>query len=105
MRILNIHPSLLPAYPGLDAQKQALDWGAKVTGCTVHFVDEELDHGPIIVQRAVPVLDTDEEETLAHRILEQEHRIYPEALRLVCEERVRIEGRRTRILPPLNRTV
>ncbi|GAB4239028.1 MAG: phosphoribosylglycinamide formyltransferase [Acidobacteriota bacterium] len=94
MRILNIHPSLLPAFPGLHAQRQALEWGVKVTGCTVHFVDEELDHGPIIVQRAVPVLDDDTEETLAARILEQEHQAYPEALRIVCEERFRIVGRR-----------
>lgn len=99
MRILNIHPSLLPSFPGLDAQSQALEWGAKVSGCTVHFVDEELDHGPIIVQRAVPVKEEDDEETLAHRILEQEHQAYPEALRLVCEDRVQIEGRKTTILP------
>jgi phosphoribosylglycinamide formyltransferase-1 len=98
-QILNIHPSLLPAFPGLEGQKQALEWGAKVTGCTVHFVDEALDHGPIIVQRSVPVEDEDDEETLSHRILEQEHKMYPEALRLVCEDRVQIEGRRTRILP------
>lgn len=94
MRILNIHPSLLPAFPGLHAQRQALEWGVKVSGCTVHFVDEELDHGPIIVQRAVPVLDDDTEETLAARILEQEHQAYPEALRIVCEGRYRIVGRR-----------
>jgi len=96
-QILNIHPSLLPAFPGLHSQKQALEWGAKVSGCTVHFVDEKLDHGPIIVQRSVPVLDQDTEETLSARILEQEHQIYPEALKLVCEEKVRVEQRRVRI--------
>ena len=96
-QILNIHPSLLPAFPGLHSQKQALEWGAKVSGCTVHFVDEKLDHGPIIVQRSVPVLDQDTEETLSARILEQEHQIYPEALKLVCEERVRVEQRRVLI--------
>jgi phosphoribosylglycinamide formyltransferase-1 len=93
-QILNIHPSLLPAFPGLHSQKQALEWGAKVSGCTVHFVDEKLDHGPIIVQRSVPVLDQDTEESLSARILEQEHQIYPEALKLVCEEKVRVEQRR-----------
>jgi phosphoribosylglycinamide formyltransferase-1 len=100
MRILNIHPSLLPSFPGLGAQKQALEWGQKVSGCTVHFVDEELDHGPIIVQRAVTVEEDDDEDALAQRILKQEHQAYPEALKLVCEDRVLIEGRRTRILPP-----
>ncbi len=94
---LNIHPSLLPAFPGLHSQKQALEWGAKVSGCTVHFVDEKLDHGPIIAQRSVPVLDQDTEETLSSRILEQEHQIYPEALKLVCEEKVRVEQRRVLI--------
>lgn len=93
-QILNIHPSLLPAFPGLHSQQQALEWGSKVSGCTVHFVDEKLDHGPIIVQRSVPVLDEDTEETLSARILEQEHQIYPEALKLVCEEKVRVEERR-----------
>lgn len=94
-RILNIHPSLLPAFPGLHAQRQALEWGVKVTGCTVHFVDEELDHGPIILQRAVPVLEDDTEKTLSARILQHEHEIYSQALKLVCEERIRIEDRRT----------
>jgi phosphoribosylglycinamide formyltransferase-1 len=94
MRILNIHPSLLPAFPGLDAQKQALDHGVKISGCTVHFVDEHLDAGPIILQAAVPVLDHDTEEALAARILEQEHRIYSEAIRIVLSGRWRIEGRR-----------
>ncbi|HTV66008.1 MAG TPA: phosphoribosylglycinamide formyltransferase [Bryocella sp.] len=93
-RILNIHPSLLPAFPGLDAQKQAFDYGAKISGCTVHFVDENLDHGSIIVQRAVPVLDGDDEHTLATRILEQEHIAYSEAIRIVLEGNYRIEGRR-----------
>ena len=83
MRILNIHPSLLPAFPGLDAQRQALAHGVKVSGCTVHFVDETLDAGPIIAQRAVPVMEDDTVETLSARILEQEHRIYPEAVALV----------------------
>jgi len=93
-RILNIHPSLLPSFPGLDAQKQVFDWGAKVAGCTVHFVDDSLDGGPIIVQRCVPVLGNDTTETLAERILEQEHKAYPEAVRLWCEGRLQIAGRR-----------
>jgi phosphoribosylglycinamide formyltransferase 1 len=93
-RILNIHPSLLPAFPGLDAQKQALDRGVKITGCTVHFVDEGLDSGPIILQAAVPVEDSDTVDTLSARILAEEHRIYTEALRLVLCERWRIDGRR-----------
>jgi len=83
-RILNIHPSLLPAFPGLDAQRQALEAGVKVSGCTVHLVDETLDHGPILLQSAVPVLPGDTVETLSARILEQEHRIYPEALALIA---------------------
>ena len=82
-RILNIHPSLLPAFPGLNAQRQALDHGAKVSGCTVHFVDESLDGGPIIAQRAVPIAEGDTVETLSARILEQEHQLYPEAVRLI----------------------
>lgn len=93
-RILNIHPSLLPAFPGLDAQKQAFDYGVKVSGCTVHFVDEHLDHGAIIVQRTVPVLDTDDDHTLAARILEQEHQAYTEAVRIVLEGNYEIVGRR-----------
>ncbi|RMG43826.1 MAG: phosphoribosylglycinamide formyltransferase [Acidobacteria bacterium] len=93
-RLLNIHPSLLPAFPGLHAQRQALEHGVRIAGCTVHFVDAEVDHGPIVVQAAVPVLPGDDEETLAARILEQEHRCYPLALKLLCEERLRIEGRR-----------
>jgi len=94
MRIVNIHPSLLPAFPGLDAQKQALDHGVKISGCTVHFVDEQLDAGPIILQAAVPVLDDDTEASLAARILEEEHRIYSEAICIILSERWRIEGRR-----------
>lgn len=93
-RILNIHPSLLPAFPGLEAQEQAFAYGVKVSGCTVHFVDEELDHGPIIVQRAIPVLDTDSEQTLAARILEQEHIAYTEAINLVLDGKYEIVGRR-----------
>jgi len=96
-RILNIHPSLLPAFPGLEAQRQALDYGVKFSGCTVHFVDENLDAGPIIVQAIVPVEPGDTEETLAARILKEEHRIYTEAVRLVLSGKYRIEGRR--VLP------
>jgi phosphoribosylglycinamide formyltransferase-1 len=94
LRALNIHPSLLPAFPGLDAQKQALEQGAKISGCTVHFVDERLDAGPIILQAAVPVLDHDTEETLAARILEEEHRIYSEAIAIIVSGRWRMQGRR-----------
>ena len=93
-RILNIHPSLLPAFPGLDAQHQAFDYGVKVSGCTVHFVDEQLDNGPIIRQAAVPVLPDDTADTLSARILEQEHRVYSEAIRIVLSGQYRIEGRR-----------
>jgi phosphoribosylglycinamide formyltransferase-1 len=93
-RILNIHPSLLPAFPGLDAQHQALAHGVKITGCTVHFVDEDLDAGPIVIQAAVPVLDDDTEETLSARILKQEHRIYAEAIGIVIAGKYRVEGRR-----------
>ena len=93
-RILNIHPSLLPAFPGLDAQHQALEHGVKITGCTVHFVDEHLDAGPIILQAAVPVMDRDSVETLSARILEEEHRIYSEAIRIVLSGNWSIEGRR-----------
>jgi phosphoribosylglycinamide formyltransferase-1 len=98
-RVLNVHPALLPAFPGLDAQKQALEHGAKVSGCTVHFVDEQCDHGPIVLQAAVAVLESDTVESLSARILEQEHRIYPEAVRLYCQNRLRVEGRRVRIAP------
>ena len=93
-QILNIHPSLLPAFPGLEAQEQASAYGVKVTGCTVHFVDEELDHGPIIVQKAVNVLDTDDEHTLAARILEQEHVAYSEAINIVLSGKFEVVGRR-----------
>jgi phosphoribosylglycinamide formyltransferase-1 len=93
-RILNIHPSLLPAFPGLDAQKQAFEYGVKVSGCTVHFVDENLDHGAIVVQKIVPVRDTDDEHTLAARILEQEHIAYSEGIRIVLDGNYKIEGRR-----------
>jgi len=92
--ILNIHPSLLPSFPGLEAQEQAFAYGVKVTGCTVHFVDEELDHGAIIVQKTVPVLDTDDEHTLAARILEQEHLAYSEAINIVLQGKHEIVGRR-----------
>lgn len=93
-RILNIHPSLLPAFPGLEAQEQAFAYGVKVSGCTVHFVDEELDHGAIIVQRTVQVLDDDDEHTLASRILEQEHIAYTEAINLVLSGKFEVKGRR-----------
>jgi phosphoribosylglycinamide formyltransferase-1 len=93
-RILNVHPALLPAFPGLHAQRQAIQHGVKVAGATVHFVDDGVDTGPIVLQSAVPVLDDDTEETLAARILVEEHRLYPEAIRLYAEGRLRIEGRR-----------
>ena len=93
-RVLNIHPSLLPAFPGLEAQEQAFAYGVKVSGCTVHFVDEELDHGPIIVQKTVPVLDSDDEHALSARILEQEHIAYSEAIKIVLEGGYEIAGRR-----------
>jgi phosphoribosylglycinamide formyltransferase-1 len=93
-RILNIHPSLLPAFPGLEAQSQALDYGSKVVGCTVHFVDEQLDHGVIVLQRTVPVLDEDDSHTLSERILHEEHIAYPEAILRVLSGEYRIEGRR-----------
>jgi phosphoribosylglycinamide formyltransferase-1 len=93
-KILNIHPSLLPAFPGLEAQRQAFAYGVRVSGCTVHVVDEELDHGAIIVQKTVPVLDSDDEHTLAARILEQEHIAYSEAIRIVLEGKFEIAGRR-----------
>ena len=98
-RILNIHPSLLPAFPGLEAQKQAFDYGVKVSGCTVHLVDEHLDHGPIIVQRTVPVLDNDDEHTLAERILEQEHIAYTEAIRIVLSGSIIVRDRRVLVDP------
>ena len=96
-RMMNIHPSLLPAFPGLDAQKQTLEWGAKVAGCTVHFVTEGVDEGPIILQAAVPVMEGDSPETLAARILLEEHVIYPRAVQLYADGRLLVEGRRVRI--------
>jgi len=96
-RILNIHPSLLPAFPGLEAQEQAFAYGVKVSGCTVHFVDEELDHGAIIVQKTVPVLDGDDEHTLGTRILEQEHLVYTEAINIVLRGEFEVVGRRLRL--------
>lgn len=93
-RILNIHPSLLPSFPGLESQRQALEYGVKFAGCTVHFVDENLDAGPIILQSVVPVLDSDTENTLSDKILREEHRIYSEAVKIVLEGRFKIEGRR-----------
>ena len=98
-RILNIHPSLLPAFPGLEAQEQAFAYGVKVSGCTVHFVDEELDHGAIIVQKTVFVLDSDDERTLAARILEQEHIAYTEAINIVLKGNIEIVGRRLKNAP------
>ena len=97
-RVLNIHPSLLPAFPGLDSQRQSIEQGVKVSGCTVHLVDEQLDHGPIIMQRAVEVFDDDTVESLSARILEQEHQLYPEAVGRVLSDRFRIEGCRTYLI-------
>ena len=93
-RLVNIHPSLLPSFPGLESQKQALDYGVKFAGCTVHFVDENLDAGPIILQSAVPVLDSDDEHTLSARILKEEHRIYTQAVKIILEGNYKIAGRR-----------
>jgi phosphoribosylglycinamide formyltransferase-1 len=98
MRILNIHPALLPSFPGLHAQRQAVDYGVKVSGCTVHFVDDGVDSGPVILQRTVPMMEGDTEETLSARILEQEHQAYPEAVRLFAQGRLKVEGRRVRVL-------
>lgn len=97
-RLLNIHPALLPAFPGLHVQRKALEHGVRFSGCTVHLVDEEVDHGPILLQAVVPVWPGDDEERLSERILKYEHRLYPEALRLVCEEKYVVEGRRVRLL-------
>jgi phosphoribosylglycinamide formyltransferase-1 len=97
--MVNIHPSLLPAFPGLDAQRQALEWGAKVSGCSVHFVTEGVDEGPIICQKAVAINGEDTEETLSARILEQEHQLYPQALQLLAQKRLQVEGRTVRVLP------
>jgi phosphoribosylglycinamide formyltransferase-1 len=98
-KMLNIHPSLLPAFPGLDAQRQALEWGAKVSGCSVHFVTEGVDEGPIICQKAVPIHEEDTVEILSARILEQEHQLYLQALQLMAQGRLQIEGRTVRVLP------
>jgi phosphoribosylglycinamide formyltransferase-1 len=96
-RIMNIHPALLPAFPGLHGQRQALEYGVKISGCTVHFVDEGMDTGPVIIQAAVPVFQDDTEESLSKRILRYEHKIYPEAIRLFSEGRIEVKGRRVRI--------
>ena len=101
-RIMNIHPALLPSFPGLHGQKQAYDYGVKISGCTVHFVDEGMDTGPIIIQAAVPVYHHDTEETLSERILKLEHKIYPEAIRLFSEGRLGVDGRIVRITGGLN---
>jgi phosphoribosylglycinamide formyltransferase-1 len=98
-KMINIHPALLPSFPGLHAQRQALSHGVKVSGCTIHFVDEGMDNGPIILQACVPVLEEDDEDSLAIRILDVEHRCLPEAIRLFCEGRLIVDGRRVRILP------
>jgi phosphoribosylglycinamide formyltransferase-1 len=97
-RVMNIHPALLPSFPGTHGQKQAFDYGVKFSGCTVHFADEGVDTGPIIIQAVVPVCDTDTEETLSQRILKEEHRIYPQAIRLYAEGKLRVEGRKVRVL-------
>ena len=97
-KMINIHPALLPSFPGLDAQKQAVDGGAKYSGCTVHFVDSEVDTGPIILQKIVKVLDNDTEESLAKRILVKEHQAYPEAVKLFAENKIKISGRKTKII-------
>jgi len=99
-KIFNIHPSLLPAFPGLDAQRQALEWGAKVSGCTVHLVTEGVDEGPIVMQAAVPMREEDTVESLSTRILEQEHLIYPQAIQLMAQGRLNLEGRKVQILSP-----
>jgi phosphoribosylglycinamide formyltransferase 1 len=97
MKVMNIHPALLPSFPGLHAQKQALEYGVKVSGCTVHFVDEGVDSGPIILQKTVPVKDNDTEERLSARILKQEHTVYPQAVKLFCEGRIKLQGRKVLI--------
>ncbi|MEA2108654.1 MAG: phosphoribosylglycinamide formyltransferase [Pseudomonadota bacterium] len=97
-KIINIHPALLPAFPGTHGQGQTFDYGTRVAGCTVHFVDDQVDHGPIIIQAVVPVLPDDDEDSLSARILRCEHKIYPEAARLFCDNRLRIEGRKVKIL-------
>ena len=101
-KMINIHPALLPAFSGLHGQRQAVEYGVKIAGCTVHFVDEGLDSGPIILQRAVPVLDDDDEDSLSERILEQEHIAFPEAVSLFCADRLEVSGRHVKILPEAN---
>ena len=98
MHIINIHPSLLPSFPGLDAQKQALEHGVKVTGCTIHFVEDKVDSGLIILQQPVRVLDSDSEETLSERILREEHKLYPQAIRLIAEKRISIHDRKVKLV-------
>jgi phosphoribosylglycinamide formyltransferase-1 len=98
-RMMNIHPALLPSFPGLHAQRQALAYGVRVSGCTVHFVDEGVDSGPVIIQACVPVFENDDEESLSGRILDQEHRCLPVAIRLFCEGKLIIDGRRVRVIP------
>ena len=100
-RLMNIHPSLLPTFPGLHTHRRALEEGVRIHGCTVHFVTPTLDHGPVIIQAAVPVLDSDDEATLAARVLRQEHRIYPQAVRWFVEDRLRLEGGRVRLAAEL----
>ncbi|WP_319379327.1 phosphoribosylglycinamide formyltransferase [uncultured Methanocorpusculum sp.] len=101
-KMINIHPALLPAFSGLHGQRQALEYGVKIAGCTVHFVDEGLDSGPIILQKAVEVLDDDDEDSLSERILEQEHLAFPEAVALFCADRLKVVGRHVKILPEAN---
>ncbi|HEV8360255.1 MAG TPA: phosphoribosylglycinamide formyltransferase [Candidatus Thermoplasmatota archaeon] len=98
-RVVNIHPALLPSFPGLQAQRQAMEHGVKITGCTTHLVDEQVDHGPILMQAAVPILEDDTEEAIQMRILAQEHILYPATIQLFAEDRVRVEGRVARIRP------
>jgi len=104
-RIMNIHPALLPAFPGLHAQKQAFDYGVKLTGCTVHFVDEGVDTGPIIIQAVVPVYDDDTQETLTERILKEEHKIYPQAIQLFADGKLQIQGRKVLIKSTVEKTI
>jgi phosphoribosylglycinamide formyltransferase-1 len=99
MRVMNIHPALLPSFPGLHGQKQAVEYGVRISGCTVHFVDEGMDTGPIIIQAAVPVLPGDDEDSLSERILAYEHRIFPEAIKLFSEGRLEVEGRNVKVKP------
>ncbi len=104
-RIMNIHPALLPSFPGLHAQKQAFDYGVKLTGCTVHFIDEGIDTGPIIIQAVVPVYDDDTQESLTERILKEEHRIYPQAIQLFADGKLQIQGRKVLIKSTVEKTI